>query len=94
MIVLLETLERDTVMLVDALLSSDVETSLIDNDGVPSLSVIVNVAVASLIEPSEALLIVIVAVSSFSSVESSVTATVNVFEVSPALKVNVPLVAE
>ena len=66
---------------------------MIDNDGVASSSVMVNVAVASLILPSDALLIVIVTVSLFSSKESSVIDTVNVLEVSPALKVKVPFVA-
>ena len=80
-------------MFVATLLSSDVETSLIDKDGVASLSVIVNVAVESLIAPADALLKVIVTVSFASSRESSVIATVNVFEVSPASNVNVPLVA-
>ena len=73
------------------LLSSVVETSLIDNEGVASLSVIVNVAVESLIEPFDALLIVIVAVSLSSSNASSVIDTENVLEVSPALNVKVPL---
>ena len=73
-------------MFVATLLSSDVETSLIDKDGVASLSVIVNVAVESLIAPADALLKVIVTVSLASSRESSVIATVNVFEVSPIKK--------
>ena len=41
-----------------------------ESEGASSLSVIVKVAVASLIEPLEALLMVIVAVSLFSSVRS------------------------
>ena len=78
--------------MVAALLSSDVETSLIDKEGV-SLSVIVTVPVASLIVPADALLIVMVIVSSLSSVLSSVIDTANVLEVSPALNVKVPLFA-
>ena len=80
-------------MFVDVLLSFVVETSLIDNDGVASLSVMVKVAVESLIEPFDALLIVIVAVSLSSSNASSVIETVNVLEVSPALNVKVSLAA-
>ena len=81
-----------TVILVAVLFSFVVETSLIDNEGV-SLSVMVTVPVASLIVPSDALLIVMVIVSSLSSVLSSVIDTANVLEVSPALNVKVPLFA-
>ena len=76
-------------MFAEVLLSFVVETSLMDNDGVASSSVMVNVAVESLILPSDALLIVIVAVSLSSSNASSVIETVNVLEVSPALNVKV-----
>ena len=68
-------------MLVAALLSSDVETSLIDKDGALSSSVIVNVPVASLIVAFEALDKVIVTVSLFSSVESARTVTGIVLDV-------------
>ena len=81
-----------TVILVAALLSSEAVTSLIDKEGV-SLSVIVTVPVASLIVPADALLIVMVIVSSLSSVLSSVIDTANVLEVSPALNVKVPFFA-
>ena len=74
------------------LLSSDVETSLIDKEGVSS-SVIVIVAVESLIVPSDTLLIVMFIVSLFSSVLSSVIDTEKVLDVSPALNVKVPFVA-
>ena len=80
-------------MFVDVLLSFVVETSLMDNDGVASSSVMVNMAVESLILPSDALLIVIVDVSLSSSNASSVIETVNVLEVSPALNVKVSLAA-
>jgi len=62
------------------LLSFVVETSLMDNDGVASLSVIVNVPVESLIIPLEALLMVMVAVSLASSVLSSAIVTVKVLK--------------
>ena len=81
-----------TVIFVAVLFSFVVETSLIDNEGV-SLSVMVTVPVASLIVPSDALLIVMVIVSSLSSVLSSVIDTANVLEVSPALNVKVSLAA-
>ena len=81
-----------TVILVAALLSSEVETSLIDKEGVSS-SVIVNVPVASLIVAFVALDKVIVTVSSASSKESAHTVTPIVPVVSPALIVKVPLVA-
>ena len=80
-------------MFVVALLSSDVETSLIDNDGVASSSVIVNVPVASLMFAFDAFDKVIVTVSLFSSKESAKTVTAMVLDVSPALKVRVPFVA-
>ena len=60
-----------TVILVAVLLSSEVETSLIDNDGVASSSVMVNVPVASLIVALDALDKVIVTVSFASSKESA-----------------------
>ena len=75
------------------LLSSDEVALAIDKVGEASLSLSVRVAVASLILPAEALLIVIVTVSLFSSILSSVIETVNVFEVSPAANVKVPFVA-
>ena len=46
--------DKVTVKFVEVLLSFVVETSLIDNDGVASLSVMVKVAVESLIEPFDA----------------------------------------
>ena len=76
-----------------AVLSFVVVGSLIDRDGVASSSVMVRVAVESLILPSDALLIVIVNVSLSSSNESLVIDTVNVLEVSPALNVKVSLAA-
>ena len=60
-----EAAERLTVNVAFPAVSFVVDTSLIDSEGALSFSVIVNVAVASLIEPFDALLIVIVAVSSF-----------------------------
>ena len=80
-------------MLVAVLLSSDVETSLIDNDGVASSSVIVKVPVVSLIVALEALDKVMVTVSLSSSNESARTVTAIVPVVAPALIVNVPLLA-
>ena len=53
----------------------------------------VKIPVASPITPLEALLIVIVTVSLFSSVVSFVIETVNSLEVSPAENVKVPLAA-
>ena len=79
--------------MVAALLSSDVETSLMDNEGALSSSVIVKVPVESLIDALEAFDKVIVTVSLFSSVESASVVTAIVFEVSPALNVRVPLAA-
>ena len=79
--------------MVAVLLSSEVDTSLIDNDGVASSSVIVNVPVASLIDAFEALDKVMVTVSFASSNESARTVTAIVPVVAPALIVNVPLVA-
>ena len=67
--------------------------SLIDKFGALSSSVIVKVPVVSLILALEALDKVRVTVSLFSSVLSPKTGTVNVFDVSPALKVRVPLAA-
>ena len=67
--------------------------SLIDKFGALSSSVIVKVPVASLILAFDALDKVRVTVSLFSSVLSPKTGTVNVFDVSPALKVRVPLAA-
>ena len=58
-----------------------------------SLSLIVPVAVASPRSAPEALLRVSVNVSSSSSTESSVVATLTVFEVSFAANVSVPLAA-
>ena len=79
-------------MLVAALLSFVVETSLMDNEGVSS-SVIVNVPVASLMVAFDALDKVIVTVSFASSKVSARTVIGIVPVVSPALIVNVPLVA-
>ena len=79
--------------MVAVLLSSEVDTSLIDNDGVASSSVIVKVPVASLIVAFEALDKVIVTVSFASSNESARTVTAIVPVVAPALIVNVLLVA-
>ena len=79
-------------MFVDVLLSSDVETSLIDKDGGSSSSVIVKVPVESLIVAFEALDKVIVTVSFASSNESANTVIPIVPVVLPALIVNVPLV--
>ena len=61
--------------------------------GAASSSAIVNVAVESLIDAFVGLDKVIVAVSSFSSVVSARTGTLNVPEVAPADIVNVPEVA-
>ena len=61
--------------------------------GAASSSVIVNVAVESLILALDALDKVIVAVSLFSSVVSANTGTLNVPDVAPADIVNVPEVA-
>ena len=61
--------------------------------GAASSSVIVNVAVESLIDAFVGLDKVIVAVSLFSSVVSARTGTLNVPEVAPAEIVNVPDVA-
>ena len=80
-------------MLVAVLFSLEVVTSLIDKDGVASSSVIVNVPVESLIEALEALDKVIVTVSFASSKASVRTVTGIVLVVSPALNVNVSLVA-
>ena len=81
-----------TVILVEVLLSSEVETSLIDNDGVASSSVMVNVPVASLIVAFDALDKVIVTVSLL-HLHLVRTVTGIVLYVSPALNVNVSLVA-
>ena len=80
-------------MLVAVLFSFDVDTSLIDNDGVASSSVIVNVPVASLIVAFDAFDKVIVTVSFTSSVVSARTVIGIVPVVLPALIVNVSLVA-
>ena len=80
-------------MFVDVLLSSEVETSLIDKDGGSSSSVIVNVPVESLIVALDAFDKVIVTVSFASSVESARTVIGIVPVVLPALIVKVPLVA-
>ena len=61
--------------------------------GAGSSSVIVNVAVESLIVALDAFDNVIVAVSLFSSSESARTGTLNVPDVAPAEIVNVPDVA-
>ena len=61
--------------------------------GAASSSVIVSVAVESLIDALDAFDKVIVAVSLFSSRESAKTGTLNVPEVAPAEIVNVPDVA-
>ena len=82
-----------TVIFVAVLFSFVVDTSLIDNDGVASSSVIVNVPVASLIVAFEALDKVIVTVSLASSNESARTVTAIVPVVAPALIVKVPLLA-
>ena len=81
-------------MFVEVLLSSDVETSLIDNAGVASSSVMVKVPVESLIVAFEAFDKVMVTVSLGSSVESARTSIEIVFDVSPALNVSVPLVVK
>ena len=73
-------------MFVEALLSSDVDGSLIDNDGVASSSVIVKVPVESLIVAFDALDKVIVTVS-FASSNASAKNCYSCFEVSPALNV-------
>ena len=70
-----------TVIFVAVLFSFVVDTSLIDNDGVASSSVIVNVPVASLIVAFEALDKVIVTVSFASSKESDSTVTGIVLDV-------------
>ena len=87
-----EAVERVTVILVEVLLSSDVETSLIDKDGVSS-SVIVNVPVASLIVAFDAFDRVMVTVSFPSGDVSVRTVTGIVPVVAPALIVRVLLVA-
>ena len=76
-----------------AAFSLDVVTSAMLKLGAASSSVIVNVAVESLIDAFDALDKVIVAVSSFSSSESAKTGTLNVPDVAPADIVNVPDVA-
>ena len=68
-------------------------TSAILKLGTASSSVIVNVAVVSLIDALVALDRVIVAVSLTSSLESARTGTLNVPVVEPAAIVNVPDVA-
>ena len=79
--------------MVAVLLSSEVETSFMDKDGVASSSVMVNVPVESLIVAFDALDNVIVTVSFASSNESARTVIPIVPVVSPALIVKVPLVA-
>ena len=76
-----------------AALSSAVVTSAIVIVGAASSSVIVNVAVESLILALDAFDKVIVAVSLFSSRVSARTGTLNVPVVEPAEIVNVPDVA-
>ncbi len=76
-----------------AALSSEAVTSSIEIVGASSSSVMIKVAVASLIVALEALESVKVAVSLFSSVESLRIGTVKVPVVSPAEMVKVPLVA-
>jgi len=73
--------------------SSSAVTSLIDNVGASSSSVIVKVPVESLIVALVGLDKVNVTVSLTSSVLSASTPTVNVPEVCPAVKVKVPLAA-
>ena len=85
--------DKVTVMFVAALLSSDVETSFIESEGVASSSVMVKVPVESLIVALDALESVMVTVSFASSKASAKTVTAIVLDVSPALKVRVPLVA-
>ena len=93
MISLPEAAERLTVNVWLAAFSLDAVTSAIVKLGVASSSVIVNVAVESLILALDALDKVIVAVSLASSSESAKTGTLNVPEVAPADIVNVPEVA-
>ena len=88
-----EAAERLTVNVEFAAFSLDVVTSAIVMLGAASSSVIVNVAVESLIDAFDALDKVIVAVSLFSSRESAKTGTLNVPEVAPADIVNVPELA-
>ena len=76
-----------------AAFSFDVVTSAIVKTGALSSSVIVIVAVESLIIALEGLERVTVIVSLFSSVVSAKTGTLNVPEVEPADIVNVPDVA-
>ena len=73
--------ERGTVIFVAVLLSSEVETSFIDKDGVASSSVMVKVPVESLIVAFDALCIVMMTVSFASSNASERTVTGIVLDV-------------
>ena len=88
-----EAAERLTVNVEFAAFSLPAVTSAMLKLGVASSSVIVNVAVESLIIALVALDKVIVAVSLASSSESAKTGTLNVPDVAPAAIVNVPDVA-
>ena len=88
-----EAADKVAVNVALAALSSEVVTSAIDIEGTSSSSVMVKVAVASLIVAFEALDKVSVAVSLFSSAASLRIGTVKVPVVSPAEMVRVPLVA-
>ena len=93
MTVLPDAAESVAVKVELAALSSEAVTSLIESVGASSSSVMVSVAVASLMVAFDALDKVSVAVSLFSSVESLRTGTVKVPVVEPAEIVRVPLVA-
>ena len=93
MTVLPDAAESVAVKVELAALSSEAVTSLIESVGVASSSVMVKVAVASLMVAFDAFDKVSVAVSLSSSSESLRTGTVKVPVVSPAEIVRVPLVA-
>ena len=98
MIVFPDTADKATVTVFVPVCSVIEKTSLLLPSlnsivGASSSSVMVNVAVESLILALEALDKVIVAVSLFSSRESAKTGTLNVPDVAPAEIVNVPDVA-
>ena len=73
--------------------SSTLVTSAIDRLGGPSSSVIVKIAESSEIVEFVGFDREILAVSLFSSMDSEIVVTGNVFDVSPAAKVSVPDVA-
>ena len=85
-----EAAERLTVRLVEAADSSEEAASAMDKLGAASSSVIVRVAVASVILAFVGLEIVTVIVSLFSSVESEAMGTVNVPLELPAVMESVP----